>query len=281
MLELCSNPLEKTKDADYDEDGLSNLAEMQEETNPYLPDTDLDGISDKEDAEPQKTDVNSKKEAGCDFYIPTGYYDKKLCGYDEEGEYYEYIYNTLLDVYRYCQTGDDNKVYNFYDASGNQIGSVATSGGKNVINTYQYDKNGNITYITHNGFAYDFSYDENGNLTNAKVGGQQLISVDYKENTDSVQKVKYGNGDTKEYIYEETGLLATKVKVNGKTAYEYKYDGDGNLQEEKNCENRVVYSYEYTNGELEKVISNQGFTIVNTHATRCTTINETGVFTIG
>ena len=263
VLELCTNPLEKTEDADYDEDGLDNFEEMNRGTNPYMADSDLDGIKDKEDTEPLKTDVNSKKEAECDFFMPTGYYDKKLCGYDEDGEYYEYIYNTLLDVYRYCQTGEDNKIYNIYDRKGNQTGNIASSDGKNIINTYQYDKDGNITYITHNGFAYDFAYDKNGNMTNAKVGGQQLISVDYDNTTNAEKKIKYANGSTKEYVYDETGLFATAVKVDGKTAYEYQYDEDGNLLEEKDCENGIVYSYEYREGQLTKVKSNNGFVIKN------------------
>lgn len=261
VLELCTSPLEKTEDADYDGDGLGNLEEMKRGTNPYLSDTDLDGIKDNEDTEPLKTDVNSKKEAECDFFIPTGYYDKKLCGCDEDGEYYEYVYNTLLDAYRYCQAGEDNKIYNFYDRSGNQVGNVVSSDGKDIINTYRYDNTGNITYITHNGFAYDFTYDENGNMTNAKAGGQQLISVDYDSRTNAEKKIKYGNGNTREYVYDETGLLVTEVKTDGKTAYEYRYDEDGNLQEEKDCENGIVYSYGYEDGCLTKVESNNAFCI--------------------
>ena len=244
VLILCTNPLEVTEDADYDGDGLSNLEEMQRNTNPYVIDTDFDGRNDKEDGNPLSADEGIVENLSYDLSIPTGFYDKKLCGYDEDGKYFEYIYNTLLEVYRYGQQGEEEKVYNFYDVEGKMYGNVVLSGEINEINSYGYDDNKNITNVSHNGFGYDFTYDENNNLTGAKVGEQQLISVVYDNETNAETEIVYGNGDKKEYVYDEDEKLA-EIKIDEAIACEYVYDENYNVIEEKDCESGITYHYEY------------------------------------
>lgn len=260
VLTLCTNPLEITEDADFDNDGFSNLEEMTTGTNPYLVDTDFDGVNDKWDSSPL-TAEKSVEDLEYDLFIPTGYYDKKICGYDEEGEYFEYIYNTLLDVYRYGQIGENDQIYNFYDIEGRMFGNIVLCDGKSIINSYGYDDSGNITNVSHNGFGYEVSYDENSNVTSVDINGKKLISVMYDQQTHTQKEIIYGNGDKREYVYDGERKLS-EIKVDETTLYEYSYDENENVTKEKDYENDIIYRYEYDeSGELVSLSTNQDFSI--------------------
>lgn len=262
VLVLCTNPNTYTEDDDFDKDGLSNRKEMELGTNPYLPDSDFDGIPDKKDEEPLKTDVHSNREVNYAITIQTGYYDKVLNGYDEEGKAYQTIYNSILKDFRYTENEGECQRYQLYDSNGNQTAVITKEGSNWIAHTYTYDTQGNMTYVAHNGFGYTFEYDGNQNITKGMVEDQVLFTSDYNPETNTQENIIYGNGQKKEYVYDETGEKIEQVKVNNALAYSYKYDDNGKVSSLIDHRNQVEYTYGYNEeGALISLQADNGFSI--------------------
>lgn len=262
VLVLCTNPNTYTEDEDFDKDGFSNLEEMDLGTNPYLSDSDFDGILDKEDEEPLKTDVHSNREVNYDITIQTGYYDKVLSGYDEEGKAYQTIYNSILKGFRYTENEGECKQYQLYDNNGKQTAALTKEGNNWIAHTYTYDANENMTYMTHNGFGYTFEYDENQNITKGMVEDQVLFTSDYNSETNTQGNIVYGNGQKKEYVYDETGEKIEQIDINNALAYSYNYDDSGNVTSLTDHRNEIEYTYRYNEeGTLISLQADNGFSI--------------------
>lgn len=262
VLVLCTSPIEYTEDADYDKDGLTNQEEMDLGTNPYLKDTDFDGILDSRDSNPLKQDVESNEQVDYSITIPTGYYDKKVCGYDEDGQPYKYIYNKLIGEYRYDSKGENYEIYCIYDFKGNQIGEIKYVDDNYKTNIYTYDSNGNVTDITHNGVAYHFTYNENNNLEQFKVGNQVLLSNSYSEDGKVQTGTTYGNGQNQSYLYDQAGENVTGIKMDGSLAYSTEYDENGNIALKKDHINQIIYTFSYDEeGNISAIKANDDFTI--------------------
>lgn len=56
IITLGTDPLKFDIDSDFDNDGMTNAEEMVIGSNPFIKDSDFDGISDKNDASPLETD---------------------------------------------------------------------------------------------------------------------------------------------------------------------------------------------------------------------------------
>ena len=254
---LCTNPTVFDENHDFDGDELGNLEELERGTNPYLKDSDFDGINDNEDAEPTKTNVNSGMEVDYTIPVKTGMFDLVSTYMNENGDNCKLVYNYLNKQIKYM-SDSENESYNVYNESNQLVAAVEYVDGKFIANTYSY-RDGNIETITHNGFQYAFGYDENGNMSEVKVGERNLISNQYDK--DMLLSETYGNGHTKEFVYDESGNLISQ-KENGITVYEWQYDEDGNVVTYKDVAADEVYSYIYDeDGTLIELRSDSGFCI--------------------
>jgi RHS repeat-associated protein len=89
-----------------------------------------------------------------------------------------------------------------------------------------YDLEGNITDVKHNGFFYYYDYDGFGNTTNVAVGSQSLITYNYLPDRSNISSVQYGNGSTVSYTYNAYGEVANMTRGSlGSTEYRYSSDG--------------------------------------------------------
>lgn len=191
VLILCTNPLEVTEDADYDGDGLSNLEEMQRNTNPYVIDTDFDGRNDKEDGNPLSADEGIVENLSYDLSIPTGFYDKKLCGYDDNKN----ITNVSHNGFGYDFTYDENN-----NLTGAKVGEQQL-----ISVVYDNETNAETEIVYGNGDKKEYVYDEDGKLAEIKIDEAIACEYVYDENYNVIEEKDCESGITYHYEYDETG----------------------------------------------------------------------------
>jgi RHS repeat-associated protein len=298
---LGSDPSAYTADADSDGDGLSDYEEMQKGTNPHESDTDLDGIADGKDSEPLKTDTKALRTAlakGTEIYSEDTYVSPYEVTHTETDRYGNKT-TTQLNLYsgevRKTTYSDGSLSISRYDGDSRQTASMTYADGKWYVNTYTYDGDGNITYLTHNSFGYSFTYDESGNpvavyvegrniktntyttVETAKSDSSEVDSEDLEGSSETLEEASdeteagttdiitgstYGNGAAYRYEYDSLYENITKVYLNDQLLYEMSYDEDGNLAGEKDYVNGIEYTYTYTeDGNVSSISSDDGFNI--------------------
>lgn len=191
VLILCTNPLEVTEDADYDGDGLSNLEEMQRNTNPYVIDIDFDGRNDKEDGNPLSADEGIVENLSYDLSIPTGFYDKKLCGYDDNKN----ITNVSHNGFGYDFTYDENN-----NLTGAKVGEQQL-----ISVVYDNETNAETEIVYGNGDKKEYVYDEDEKLAEIKIDEAIACEYVYDENYNVIEEKDCESGITYHYEYDETG----------------------------------------------------------------------------
>lgn len=107
------------------------------------------------------------------------------------------------------------------------------------INFELFERGELMKELNHNGYCYYFEYDEKENMTKASVNQQTLFSGKYSGN--QLAEMKYGNGDTVSYTYDEDSMLS--CKWNGAKAYGWKYDEYGELKKITDHINHITYTY--------------------------------------
>lgn len=255
---LYTDPLIANTNEDFDGDGLTNLQEKSLGTNPYLTDSDFDGISDNSDPLPLKAESYSSVQTDVEIPINTNEFDLVARYYDDNGNKCETIYNYLTDKVKYSSDAK-GKTYNIYDDNCNLSAEINVVDGDNVVNTYSYDENNNISSIATNGFRYDFSYDQNGDLNSVGIGDRVLLSNEY--NNETLVSESYGNGDKSEYDYDDNGNLLSQ-KINGKEVYKWTYDNEGKLLTYTDLIENSVYTYSYDeDNNTKSVSSDNGFSV--------------------
>ena len=219
------------KDADSDGDGWTDLKEYQKETDPWLYDSDFDGLRDKDDVgdnNPRKTDnprlKGTDRSVASAAKVHKGLYDREYSE-NENGVTVTYIAN----IYK----GDIKSIYNdygdakinkrqkyFYDAKGNNTAIVEQyddNDAQTICITYTYDENGNVEFICDQQTKYTMEYNSDNRITNLQVGDRTLVSYEYShiqgdsgnesgestgasvENTDE-QITYYGTGDDRQKV---------------------------------------------------------------------------------
>ncbi len=208
--------------------------------------------------------------------------------YDEEGrlvkktvskeksviEAFEYSYDKNSRIVNEKTRGASNTYY--YDALGQLVKalSVENPSGKENIQTFAYDKAGNLLLKKEKDkvlrYAYDqdnrllsagsikFTYDENGN-TLSKEG--EAGNAAYKYNVQNqLNGVDVGNGQSVLFGYEPTGgRISKSVTVNGaETRCHYLQDGVNVLRELKNGREESYNIYGPGIDELLAVKTPQG-----------------------
>ncbi len=241
---------ENGKPVDSDGDGLSDLDEYKNGhdkvhsenvgTDPWLWDSDFDGIKDHDDfgeTSPRKTDnsnVNgTERIVAYEAQIHIGLYDREYTETDKEVSY-TYITNIYNGQVKsvYTDYGDSKKnkrVKYFYDEYGNNTAIIEENlqTPKNTICiTYTYDKDGNVIYICDQSTKYEMSYKE-GELEEVKVGNQPLVS--YENYTTEIEETTAGESEqTEESIDKENKRqkknFSENITIYGKNSDKEKKD---------------------------------------------------------
>lgn len=247
---LLTDPNAKTADGDYDNDGLSDFEELEQGTNPFLPDCDMDGLIDGFDNEPlkySKTNIQPKYES---VRVVTSKYDKILNGCDEEGNSYQYIYNVITEqIKSICYS--DKEIYYFYDADSKLISDIRKYEDEYRVSSREYDENGNVIVYSNNGNIYEYKYDEYSNVISASLNG---VSI-YETTGDDIQ---YGNGD--EFVVEENDNGYTYC-INGIETYIVMVDEEQGIEKKLHKKTGLYYEYTYVDEALVSISTNAGYNI--------------------
>lgn len=282
---LGASPAIYTADGDNDKDGVLNSKEKQLGTNPYLPDTDFDGVNDSSDKEPLKTNTGNGAAVSYSIIENNNIYEHKISK-TEEGLTFVYWYNPYSDLIRKIErsTEKNGKVqeYYFYDSKKQQIGLLRNYGNnKYDVVTSTYDENDEVNFAAYNGLGYTINRNDEGDLLSVAVNGVNLINNSFAvtgtgEDAYTYQsKAWFANNQGETYDYTQINVTdadgnvskekALKgVKIDGASAYsyEYAYDSQGNVQNLKDNENNVQYTYEYdSQGEVAGITASNGFKI--------------------
>ncbi len=165
-------------------------------------------------------------------------------------EQYEYSYpdfnfdgtsDSTLVTYEKLEDGTEN-TYTYYSQTSVLSSLVSSKGGSTV--TYNYNEDGTVSSVNHNGFTYYYSYDAFGNVTDVKVGTQSLAAKTYSNVSKAQTSTVYGNGASESYSYNLYGELTEKTLSNG-GSFSWKYDSLGNLIYEKDNVNSQKTYYHY------------------------------------
>ncbi|SHI03421.1 YD repeat-containing protein, partial [Clostridium grantii DSM 8605] len=177
---------------------------------------------------------------------------------DSSGNTVNYNYNETKGTLDSVVDAKGKTTSYAYDSNLDRLNSVSkTVDGQVITNSYGYEKD-RIKSINHNGFNYNFSYDSLGNNTEVKVGSQSLIQNIFQSRTSILQKSIYGNGDTKEPVYDASDRVIGE-KYDGVEKYKYQYDAEGNLGYHEDLVNGINYRYLYDlAGRLGKVQESDG-----------------------
>ena len=266
---------------DSDGDGWSDLTEYQKGTDPWLVDSDFDGINDKSDSKPRETNKRVSQIEIANAESHRGLYDTEVKEIEND-----VIVTQIVNIYsgRVCQkywnynNSNFNKYMKFFYDDKNNCTAVIESydeeydpNAKKVIGvTYSYNETGNITVLCDQSTRYVCEY-ENGELSNLTIGNMKLVSYkqecvadNLNENgedtnlsigdviTENTQTTSYGNNQKitkKSTVYKteesDTTQAAQIDKIyyddSDKEAYIIKYNNEGRILE--------VSDYTYDNKE--------------------------------
>ena len=261
VMSLGTSPSKVTADEDYDGDGLKTSEEIEKGTNPYLKDSDFDGYNDYDDIEPLKTDTSSNKEVEYTNIVNISKFDKKVIS-NEDGSNSESIINIYNGNVKQIKSNKKITSYH-YDNKNNNTVIINCVNNKYIVNTFTYNKDDEIVYLTHNGFGYEFIYDENGLSKSVKVADRYINNNTYSYD-EAVEEylqtgIEYGNNNRITYEYKEGSSNISKINVDGKLKYTLDYDDNSNLILEKNTDSGYICQYTVdSEGKCtEKLINNK------------------------
>lgn len=282
---LGTSPALYTEDADSDGDGLYNIKEYGTGSDPYLKDSDFDGISDAQDKDPVKTDIKSGKDVEYTQEIYQGVYDNKVETEEKDGTKTVTIQNLYTGKVKQLNVDGDVTSY-YYDSKDNNIAVIGKANGEHVVNTYAFDKDNNMTYLTHNGFGYEFNYDNEGNISDIVAANRTLVSYKYNKSSkekdgkkeDLLASTSYGNNFKYDYEYDSNDNVKA-IKIDNDVAFEMSYDDKNNMTKQVDKVNGITYDYVYDNaGNIKSIAGSDGFK-VSYVSKKIETMNDNGVET--
>lgn len=253
VFTLGTNPTVANPEMDdSDNDGLSDLEEYAKGTDPWLPNSDFDGVGDSGDSTPRRTNGYTRSHVAYVASVHKGLYDTEysVTEGDVTVSYITNIYGGEAKqiYYDYGDANLNKKIKYFYDTNGNNTAIVEQYDSDYVPNdsntnltgedqvicvTYTYDSENNVTFICDQSTKYNMSYDADGNMSSLDVGNYNLIQNDVTATTthsnadsENTYETAYGNGQKvkkviSEYEVTDTNNIAKieeiyfSKKVNG------------------------------------------------------------------
>jgi len=230
---IFNNPKE-----DLDNDGITNIDEYKNGTDPRSKDSDFDGLSDydelvKYNSNPNKSDSdkdgindfdefsNKKKKTYYGFEEVEGFYDITIV-HTGDPAILEYTYNYLTNTVGYVRYANNLIINYLYDTNNNPIAIISNENNNiNVIN-YSYE-DGKVDSVNTNGNSYFIDYDSKGKVKKINIGNQEL--VDYSYDGDMLKKINHGNGSSLDYEFNGNNKI-TSISENGKVKTTWEYDED-------------------------------------------------------
>lgn len=298
VFTLGTDPAVKNEEGkDSDGDGLTDLEEYVQGTDPWLKDSDFDNTSDRSDSTPRKTNGHTRQTVAAAAEAHIGKYDRQYTE-TEDGASYTYITNVYRgDVKQISVDYGDislNKTMKyFYDAEGNNTALIEQydeeydpKHTQTICITYTYDENNNVTFICDQWTKYTMSYDGE-DMTSLKVGSQKLINyadtelvnnagedddtsnLNVGDVINSSQNVTtYGNGQKVKNVTTSYKVAEddTTSKASATEIYYYSTDSDGQESEslgyvaEYNSEGSIIKLSDYTQDSENPVIYNYAYT---------------------
>lgn len=117
---------------------------------------------------------------------------------------------------------------------------------KDKIVNYEYNADNTLSKIIQNNRIYNFEYDSFLNVKKIKIGDNIILMENiYASNNGNIQKIKYGNGQSVSYEYDEFNRIKQLIKEDN--TYDYKYDNNGNLKKIVSPNGCINYSYDLSN----------------------------------
>lgn len=146
--------------------------------------------------------------------------------------------------------GEENVKTFGYDVNGKLLSTKS----EDVSNEYAYNTYGNISSITHNGFAYEFNYDVFNQLVSTKIGNVKVINNTY-DDFGNITETAYSNGDYIKYSYDLYGNI-TQIEGENGTLASIVYNKKGLVSKVVDYQNDTTDYYYYDlNGSIEKKYS--------------------------
>lgn len=257
IITLGTDPLKFDIDSDFDNDGMTNAEEMVIGSNPFIKDSDFDGISDKNDASPLETDDATAIAINEEIPVVIGEFDYVKHYINENGEKCETVYNWLTDSVKKVSIGD-KQVIGVFDADNHCTAMVTETLDADVVNTYTFAGD-LITSATHNGNKYEYTYNNNSDLTDVSINGNVLFHTDYDNNIVAADQI--GDVET-EYSYDVNNNLVG-ITVDGEETFVVNYDENGSVVSYEDLINNVAISFNYETVDneevLKSVVSSNGF----------------------
>lgn len=150
--------------------------------------------------------------------------------------------------------GEENVKTFGYDVNGKLLSTKS----EDVSNEYAYNTYGNISSITHNGFAYEFNYDVFNQLVSTKIGNVKVINNTY-DDFGNITETAYSNGDYIKYSYDLYGNI-TQIEGENGTLASIVYNKKGLVSKIVDYQNDTTDYYYYDlNGGIEKKYSQSKF----------------------
>lgn len=192
---------------------------------------------------------------------------------DVFGNVTEYTYDYLTGLVTTIIASDGITTNYTYDDYKNVVQMVNGKDSNTKTVTYTYDEYSNLTSITSDGLTYTFTYNKYNDLKSISVGGDTLLTNNYK-NESSSSLIYSGVLNNTEYNYgtiyfeydeenrvkniSEKTINGTKVKI-----LEYTYNDYGEISSYTDLKENVTYYYNYDyQNRLINVNSTNGNNIV-------------------
>ena len=251
---LYTNPMKANAvDEDFDGDGISNIQEIKNGTNPYLADTNFDGKNDNEDENP--TEYGTDSEVYEISKMQLGRFDKIITTIDSDGNCTQMVYDFMNDNVKLEQNSDLIKQY-YYNCS-MKISSKITSYNDEYSSIHYEYEDDNLSAVYNNGYKYSFEFDDKKNLTEVGLNNETLMQYKY---TDDSSKVIYANGYYDEEKYE---MGQTIVNDDSDEKSVYTFNAETNVESAEFYDSGIVVNYYYDddNDDLIKIDTNTDFSI--------------------